>query len=396
VHEAQKGATAQVLERIRLEVGRGSAKKETYNENWLQELIFTHPYLLPVEEIEPAFFPHFPVCRELPNAAGYLDNLYVSEAGNLTLVECKLWRNPEARREVIGQVLDYAKEFSRWSYEDLDAAVKQASGMPLFSIIRSEFDGIDEAEFVDKVSRNLRLGRFLLLVVGDGIREGVENMATFLQQHAGIDFTFGLVELAVYRLPDKQGLLVQPRVLAQTYAIERAVVRSELGGITLAEPAEQKVTHKELGRRTTISQEQFFEALSKANPQLVKQLPSFLDQVGELDLAADFGSSSLNLRWLPDGDLKMNFGSIHTDGTVKTDPSNWVPNKIGRVDIAHGYQQELAAIVPGASVHQHENPDHWRVVKDGNSVPLQDLLNVRQKWFELIQRIQGEVRDALT
>ncbi len=34
------------------------------------------------------------------------------------LVEAKLWRNPEARRKVIGQILDYAKELSRWNYED--------------------------------------------------------------------------------------------------------------------------------------------------------------------------------------------------------------------------------------------------------------------------------------
>ena len=29
------------------------------------------------------------------------------------LIECKLWRNPEARREVVGQILDYAKVLTR-------------------------------------------------------------------------------------------------------------------------------------------------------------------------------------------------------------------------------------------------------------------------------------------
>jgi len=27
-----------------------------------------------------------------------------------TIGECKLWRNPEARRKAVGQVLDYAKD----------------------------------------------------------------------------------------------------------------------------------------------------------------------------------------------------------------------------------------------------------------------------------------------
>jgi hypothetical protein len=44
---------------------------------------------------------------------------------------------------------------------------------------------IDEASFHDAVSRNLKRGRFLILIVDDGIREGVEGMTEFLQQYAG-------------------------------------------------------------------------------------------------------------------------------------------------------------------------------------------------------------------
>lgn len=123
----------------------------------------------------------------------------------LTLVECKLWRNSEARREVVGQLLDYAKEFSRWSYEDLQSAVQKAlgrTGNVLFDIARGMENDIDEAEFVDNVSRNLKRGRFLLMIVGDGIRESVENIANFLQEHSGLHFTFSLVELALFHLPE--------------------------------------------------------------------------------------------------------------------------------------------------------------------------------------------------
>ena len=45
--------------------------------------------------------------------------MYVNPLGLLILAEHKLWRNPQARREVIGQILDYAKEFASWSYEEL-------------------------------------------------------------------------------------------------------------------------------------------------------------------------------------------------------------------------------------------------------------------------------------
>src|SRR6516225_9199801 len=42
------------------------------------------------------------------------------------LVECKLWKNPEARRQVVAQTLDYVSALSRWSYADLQAKVAAA------------------------------------------------------------------------------------------------------------------------------------------------------------------------------------------------------------------------------------------------------------------------------
>jgi len=38
-----------------------------------------------------------PICVELPIGSKYLDNLLVTPRGDLALIECKLWRNPEAR-----------------------------------------------------------------------------------------------------------------------------------------------------------------------------------------------------------------------------------------------------------------------------------------------------------
>jgi hypothetical protein len=63
----------------------------------------------------------------------------------------------------------------------------------------------------------------LLLILGDGVREGVESIAGFLQSHAGLQFSFGLVEFPVYRLPGAERLVV-PRVLARTTTIVRNVV----------------------------------------------------------------------------------------------------------------------------------------------------------------------------
>jgi hypothetical protein len=192
----------------------------------IQALVHDHPSILPIEEIDPIFKGAVAVCRELDTPAGPIDNFLVTPSGLPVLVECKLWRNAEARREVVGQILDYAKELARFTVSDLQREVaKRLGGSPstLLDIVRATAPDLDEVEFNDNLTANLRRGRFLLLLVGDGIRERVEAIAEYLQAHAGLHFSLGLVELPIYELPDG-GRIVAPRVLVHTHVITRTVV----------------------------------------------------------------------------------------------------------------------------------------------------------------------------
>ncbi len=196
-------------------------------EDDIQALVHAHPGALPISEIDPMFVGAIPICRELNTSAGPIDNFLVTPTGLPVLVECKLWRNPEGRREVVGQILDYAKELSRWSSSDLQREVSirlnNREGNPLLDLVKASCPEVDEIEFNDALTLNLRRGRFLLLIVGDGIRAGVEAIAEYLQAHAGLHFSLGLVEMPVYILPDGCRLVV-PRVLAKTTTIARNVV----------------------------------------------------------------------------------------------------------------------------------------------------------------------------
>jgi hypothetical protein len=192
----------------------------------IQQLVHDHPACLPIHEVDPVFRDAVAICRELSTPAGAIDNLLVTPAGLPVLVECKLWRNPEGRREVVGQILDYAKELSRWSAADLQREVRRRlgrEGNPLLDLVRAGGHEVDEVDFNDALTVNLRRGRFLLLIVGDGIREGVEAITEYLQRHAGLHFSLGLVELPIYELPGG-ARLVTPRVLARTQTITRNVV----------------------------------------------------------------------------------------------------------------------------------------------------------------------------
>ncbi|MDW8273809.1 MAG: hypothetical protein RMJ53_06240 [Chitinophagales bacterium] len=260
------------LERIPLDA-------KTFNEDWIQKLIHNNPDILPINEIDTGFTPAISIGREISTTAGYIDNLFISPDGYLTIVETKLWRNPEARREVVGQILDYAKELNKWSFTDLDNAVKlynQAynnNSDGLLTTVRkfNELDEADEIFFIDNVSRNLKRGRFLLLIVGDGIRESVEDMVEYLTQTPQLYFTLALVELQVYKLNQADNsLIVIPQLVTRTREITRAIVKIE-GSY----PADLKVNiETDLGteatkqqnqsyKRLTITAEDFFEQLTK-------------------------------------------------------------------------------------------------------------------------------------
>lgn len=206
----------------RLAFGETSGRDEA----WLRDTLLANPDLLPVREIDPSFGPLIPLCRELRTEAGPLDLAFINPFGRLTLVECKLWRNPEARRKVVAQVLDYARAISRWSYSDLQRQVAAATGkkgnVP-FELAKAHVPTLDEHRFVDETAMAMRNGRFLLLIAGDGIREDVGALAELINRNAASGFSFGLVEVALYGMGDN-GLIVQPRVVARTQLIERTVV----------------------------------------------------------------------------------------------------------------------------------------------------------------------------
>lgn len=202
------------------------AGPEAVSEATIQALIHAHPGCLPIAEIDPVFCNPVPVCMELNTPAGPIDNFMVTPSGLPVLVECKLWRNPEMRRQVVSQILDYAKELSRWSSSDLQREATRRlgrAGNAMLDLVREAGHEVDEAEFNDALTANLRRGRFLLLIVGDGIREGVEAITEYLQAHAGLHFTLGLVELPIFTTPTGEQIIV-PRVLARTQSLLRTVV----------------------------------------------------------------------------------------------------------------------------------------------------------------------------
>ncbi|SNS80426.1 protein of unknown function [Ekhidna lutea] len=232
-------------------------KVEADDELAVQELIFKNPDCLPISDIDESYNPVVPVCMELNTTVGPLDILMVSPNGELTIVETKLWRNPEARRKVVAQILDYAKELSNWAYEDLQREINRrlnSKGNTLYNLVKEAHEDLvpQESDFVDSVSRNLERGRFLLLIAGDGIKEGAIGIAEFLSSSGHLNFTFAMVELNIYSA-EGIGNLIVPKTLVKTTEISKMTVEIPKGFVLSksddfetvpSEPSSQEKSHE--------------------------------------------------------------------------------------------------------------------------------------------------------
>jgi hypothetical protein len=300
------------------------------NESRLQGLLAQYPNLIPIDEIEPAMGPLINIGREVPTPAGPMDLLFISPTGYLTVVETKLWRNPEARRSVVGQIIDYVKEMAQWTYEDLDKAVRRSqlpqeySGRGIIDILNSQGYDIAESQFVDTVSLNLSRGQILLIIAGDGIRRDVEAMTAYLQSTPNLFFTLSLLELALYRIRPEQEwpLFVQPRIVARTAEVVRAVVEvktNEAQSVEVTLPdKEEKLGSR---RRRVLSERTFMDELEQLTDQQTRrEVADLLESLFSKGLVPTWRASSVSVR-LPDpGTSEKDFTIV----IVKTDGSFWL------------------------------------------------------------------------
>lgn len=362
-----------------------------HDESWLRDLVFAHPELLPIWEIEPVLDPLVSACIELPLPAGNADNLFLNPNGGIALVECKLWRNPEARRKVVAQVIDYARCLTTWRYDDLELAVAKASlpgrGKPreqMAELFRGIAD-FDEAMFVDNINRNLKRGRIVLILAGDGIREDAEALVDLVQDTAGARFTWALVEMPIFQLPDQLGFVVQPRLIARTVMIERGVVSISDDRIRVAAPSE-----KELVFPKSITEDEYFEALAKLNPKLPDELRTFIQKVARIGVRPVF-KGSMNLRWMgPDG-IDRSLGYVQKDGQVWFDPIDRKGANQREREAADVY---LAAVAKGIGgiVKNFPNSERRSIYVDNHAPRIAKLLKLQANWTDAIQAFTDRMR----
>src|SRR5436305_3334298 len=197
-----------------------------------QLLLARHPSLLAGDQIDPGEPRRWLlVAREVGvpdqeqgGARWSLDHLFLDQDGVPTLVEVKRGSDPRIRREVVGQMLDYAAHsVLHWTVEmirgwyaercerealDADQGIAALTG-----------GAVPADDFWPRVKTNLQAGRVRLLFVADVIPPELRRIIEFLNRQMDPAEVLA-VELRQYAGGALRTLV--PRVLGQTAgAVER-------------------------------------------------------------------------------------------------------------------------------------------------------------------------------
>jgi len=194
----------------------------------LQEFIAKHPSLLAGDQVDSESPRRWLLIkRELGIPGGEneasrwsVDHLLLDQDGVPTLVEIKRSTDTRIRREVVGQMLDYAANaIAYWPAERLQHEFEARLGDKAEATL-SEFLGPEIAadEFWSKAKTNLLAGKLRLLFVADAIPPELRRIIEFLNQQMDPVEVLG-VEIRQFTGGGVTSLI--PRVIGQTAEAER-------------------------------------------------------------------------------------------------------------------------------------------------------------------------------
>ena len=191
------------------------------SEDDLQALVADHPELLGVTDASEILL----VRREQAvsdsvegGARWSLDHLFVTRDAVPVLVEVKRASDTRIRREVVGQMMDYAANgVAYWPIEQIRASFEreyEEQGIdPAIQISQFLGEDTDEESFWGQVEANLRAGRIRMLFVADQIPSELARIVEFLNEHMGPEVL--AVEIQPYEGGDGLRTLV-PRLIGNT------------------------------------------------------------------------------------------------------------------------------------------------------------------------------------
>ena len=155
-----------------------------------------------------------------------LDHLFLDQDAKPTLVEVKRSADPRIRREVVGQMLDYAANaVAYWSVDSLrarfEAACEGEGSDPIQVVAEFLQAGPEDQETVDgfwrQVKTNLQAGNIRLLFVADEIPRELRRIVEFLNRFMD---PVEVLAVEIHQYVGQGLKTLVPRVIGQTAETE--------------------------------------------------------------------------------------------------------------------------------------------------------------------------------
>lgn len=197
---------------------RALDKVKFTEEGKLQDYLEEYPSLIPLADIAEGASQLLCIGREVGAGSGSIDLLCVDKDSLLTIVETKLRRNREARREVVGQIIEYASYVCQWTADDVyrianeyfaksEKAPQSYKGKTLDEIMKEVVgDTFSDEDFRIRIGQNLRDGRIRLIIAVDELIEPLRATVTFLNSYSNFDIL--LLQLTDFEESETKKVLV--------------------------------------------------------------------------------------------------------------------------------------------------------------------------------------------
>lgn len=200
------------------------------SEDFLQQLISKHPELLVGDQFgSPSPRRFLLISREmgLPSEENggerwAIDHLFVDQDAILTVIEVKRSSDTRIRREVVGQMLDYASNAVVYlPIEKIRGRFELSHDEP--EEILTEFIGddvVDYETFWENVRTNLQANKIRLVFIADEIPQELRRIIEFLNGNMSSVEVLG-IEIKQYVNGETGLKTLVPRVLGQTAEAQR-------------------------------------------------------------------------------------------------------------------------------------------------------------------------------
>jgi len=187
-------------------------------DEYIQDLVHQIPELISVEGSERNE-PNLKVCIKNSQGNGSQDDgglIGIDGDGSITIVECKIADGSSARRQVVGQALEYAASLWEITYEEFDSMVLDSEGKSLSELMGERLPAEDwsEDKFKESITSALQQGKFRLVMTVNGITDELKRTIKFLNARG--PFSFDTYAVEILHFSDGQVDIVVPKIMSFT------------------------------------------------------------------------------------------------------------------------------------------------------------------------------------